>query len=55
MEEINKFLSEKGETLVNIKISNEKEIYNFKLKDLRNVDRKSINLLKNKEITLNIH
>ena len=55
LEEINKFLSEKGETLVNIKISNEKEIYNFKLKDLRNVDRKSINLLKNKEITLNIH
>ena len=49
-----KFLNEIGETLVHINFLNKTEIYKFKLKTLRNIDRKSINILRNKEISLNI-
>ena len=55
LNEIVKFLDEKGETLVHINYSNDKEIQSFNLKNLRNIDRKSINILRNKEISLNIH
>ena len=55
LNEIQKFLDEKGETIVHIHYSNDIETYNFKLKNPRNIDRKSINILRNKEITLNIH
>ena len=55
LNDIKRFLDEKGETLVHINYSNETETYNFKLKNLRNIDRKSINILRNKEISLNIH
>ena len=48
------FLDEKGNTLVNINFSNKTETQKFQLKTLRNIDRKSINLLRNKEISLNI-
>ena len=44
----------KGKTLVNINFSNDKETHKFKLKSLRNINRKSINILRNKEISLNI-
>jgi len=54
LSEIQNFLDEKGETLVNICISNNSENYKFKLKTPRNIDRKSINILRNKEIALNI-
>ena len=54
LNEIQNFLDEKGETLVNINISNNNENYKFKLKTPRNIDRKSINILRNKEIALNI-
>ncbi len=54
LNEIQNFLDEKGETLVNINISNSNENYKFKLKTPRNIDRKSINILRNKEIALNI-
>ena len=37
------------------KTINDNKIQNFKLKNNRNIDRKSINLLRNQEITLNIH
>ena len=55
LNEIRKFLHEKGETLVHINYSNDKETLTFNLKNLRTIDRKSINILRNKEISLNIH
>ncbi len=55
LKEIQSIINEKGETLVNINFSNDIETHKFKLKSLRNIDRKSINILRNKEISLNIH
>ncbi len=49
------YLDEKGETIVNISFSNNLETHKFKLKKTRNIDRKSINILRNKEIELIIH
>ena len=49
------FLDEKGETIVNINISNHLETQKFKLRHLRNIDRKSINILRNKQFNLHIH
>ncbi len=54
LKDIKNFLNEKGETLVNIYISNKSETAKFKLKTPRNINRKSINILRNKEISLNI-
>ena len=51
---IKKVPSLKGKTIVNINISDNSKIAKFKLKTLRNIDRKSINILRNKEISLNI-
>ena len=51
---VKNFLDEKGDTKVNINISNNSKKTTFRLKTLRNVDRKSINILRNKEISLNI-
>jgi DNA polymerase III subunit alpha len=53
--DIQKFLDEKGDTIVHINYLNSTEIHNFQLKSPRNIDRKSINILRNKEISLNIH
>ena len=55
LNEIHKLLDEKGQTIVNINYSNNMETHSFKLKNLRNIDRKFINILRNKEISLNIH
>ena len=55
LSEIRGFLEDKGDTIVNINISNELEAYKFKLKNLRNIDRKSINILRNKQFDLLIH
>ena len=52
---IQKFLDKKGETIVHISFENDVECHNFKLKNPRNIDRKSINILRNKEISLNVH
>jgi DNA polymerase-3 subunit alpha len=54
LKELQNFFNEKGETLVHINFSKGAKIHKFKLKSLRNVDRKSINILRNKEISLNI-
>ena len=54
LKEIQNFLDEKGETVVIINITDGSKISSFKLKNPRNVDRKSINILRNKEIALNI-
>jgi DNA polymerase III subunit alpha len=55
LREIQGFLDEKGDTIVNINISNNLETQKFKLKNSRNIDRKSINLLRNKQFNLHIH
>jgi len=55
LKEIQNFLDEKGETVVNINIFDNSKISTFKLKTLRNLDRKTINIIRNKEISLNIH
>ncbi len=55
MKIIENYLKINGNTIVNISISNNSEIQSFKLKNLRNIDRKSINILRNKEIELIIH
>jgi len=55
LDEIQNFLDKKGETIVNINYSDDMETYNFKLTNQRYIDRKSLNLLRNKEISLNIH
>ena len=55
LSEIQTFLNKKGDTVININFSNDLETYKFKLKTLRNIDRKSINLLRNKQFNLHIH
>jgi DNA polymerase-3 subunit alpha len=55
LDEIKRFLDNEGNTIVNIHFSDGTDTHNFKLKNLRNVDRKSISLLRNREISINIH
>jgi DNA polymerase-3 subunit alpha len=55
LKEIQNFLDEKGETIINICISDNSTTSVFKLKTTRNFDRKTINILRNKDISLNIH
>jgi len=50
LEEISSFLHKKGETIVNINFCSKEDSYIFKLKDNRSIDRKSINLIRSKEI-----
>ena len=51
LSEISKFLPKLGDTLIKIKLSDEKNNFDFQLKKKRNIDRKTINLLRNKEIS----
>ncbi len=55
LKEIQNFLDEKGETLVNINFSDKSKTSLFKLKTPRKLDRKTINILRNKQISINIH
>src|SRR6056300_1050601 len=55
LKEVKNFLDEKGDTIVNISISNNSTTSVFKLKTTRNFDRKTVNILRNKDIILNIH
>jgi len=48
--EISKFLIEEGETTVNINLLTDDRSLKFKLKNPRNLDRKSLNLLRKREI-----
>ncbi len=51
LDEISTILSEKGSTAIKINVSdNENNLY-FQLENKRNIDRKTINLLRNKEIS----
>ena len=44
-------LSKNGETLIKINYEDKDKNYSFKLENKRNLDRKSLNLLINKEIS----
>jgi DNA polymerase III subunit alpha len=48
--EISKILDKDGKTSININLINDNKILNFKLKKNRNLDRKSLNLLRKREI-----
>ena len=48
--EISKILQDEGKTLININFKTEDKNLKFKLKNLRNLDRKSLNLIRKKEI-----
>ena len=50
IQEISKILKDQGKTLININYNTEDKNLKFKLKNLRNLDRKSLNLLRKKEI-----
>ncbi len=51
LSEISKFLNENGDTLINIQVHNNDQNFRFELKNKRNIDRKTLNLLRNKEIS----
>ncbi len=51
LDEVSKFLSNDGDTVINIEITDKDNKLNFRLKNGRNLDRKSINLLRNREIS----
>ncbi len=51
LDEISKFLDKNGNTLINIIIHNKDDDLSFKLQNKRNLDRKTLNLIRNKEIS----
>ena len=52
---ISDLIKEEGATVVNITIVDKKNDIIFKLKNKRRIDRKSINILRNKDIFTIIH
>ena len=50
VDEISKLLKDNGKTIVNINMVKNDKNFRFRLKNLRNLDRKSLNLLRKKEI-----
>ena len=55
LNELSKFLVDLGETKVNIKINDNDKRLDFQLQKGRKLDRKTLNLLRNKEISAIIH
>ena len=55
IDEISKILVKEGNTEVKIKVKDQENHLVFKLKNKRQVDRKSLNILKNQGISLTIH
>ena len=51
IDEISKLLNTDGKTLVNISLIDHNKTLEFKLKNMRNLDRKSLNLLRKREIS----
>ena len=51
LEEVSKMIIKPGNTMININIKNKEIGLNFKLENKRNLDRKTLNLLRNKEIS----
>ena len=54
LDEISHFLSKNGETLVNIVFQKDDKNLIFQLENKRNLDRKTLNLIRNKEISATI-
>ena len=52
--EISKILNKDGKTVININLRNDDKTLTFKLKNNRNLDRKSLNLIKKREISTSI-
>ena len=48
---LSSYLTKTGDTLINIKLNEKNNDYNFQLKNKRNIDRKTLNLIRNKEIS----
>ena len=48
---LSSYLTKIGDTLINIKLNEKNNDYNFQLKNKRNIDRKTLNLIRNKEIS----
>ena len=55
IDRISKFLNKEGKTLINISFKNEENNLLFQLKNKRELDRKTINLLRNKQILTQIN
>ncbi len=55
VDEISKILKEDGKTIVNINMTINEKTLKFKLKNSRNLDRKSLNLLRKEEISSTIN
>ena len=55
VDEISKILKEDGKTTVNINMTFDEKTLKFKLKNSRNLDRKSLNLLRKEEISSTIN
>ena len=51
LEEISKYLPKMGDTIIKIKLSDQHDNFNFQLKNNRKIDRKTVNLIRNKEIS----
>ena len=55
LSELSKFLVDPGETKIRIKINENNKILDFQLQKGRKLDRKTVNLIRNKEISATIH
>jgi DNA polymerase-3 subunit alpha len=55
LDEISKIITEDGKTEVNIRMTVDNKTLEFKLKNTRNLDRKSLNLLRKREISSTIN
>ena len=51
LNEISNFLTENGNTLVNLIIQDKNNDLKFQLQNKKNLDRKTLNLIRNKEIS----
>ena len=54
IDEISKILNENGKTTVNINLTIDDKSLKFRLKNTRNLDRKSLNLLRKRDISSSI-
>ena len=50
LEEISKLLDKNGDTQININFNNDNKSLRFQLENKRNIDRKTLNILRNREI-----
>jgi len=51
LDEISKYICDEGKTIIKINVSDQENQLNFTLENKRNIDRKTLNLLRNKDIS----